>query len=118
LAKTLRVHNLAKELGVKSKEIVAKCEAEEVPGITNHMSVVKLGLAETIRNWFPSDGEDESHDASAEEGGGTATAVKPAAKPAVKTAAQSDADTTSAAGGARARKRAAPKAKPKRMKPT
>lgn len=52
MAKTLRVHQIAKELGVKSKDIVAKCEAEKVPGIENHMSVVKLGLAETIRQWF------------------------------------------------------------------
>jgi len=58
LAKTtsLRVHQLAKELGVNSKVIVAKCEAEGVPGITNHMSVVKLGLAATVREWF-SEGE-------------------------------------------------------------
>lgn len=52
MAKTLRVHQIAKELGVNSKDIVAKCEAESVPGIENHMSVVKLGLAETIRQWF------------------------------------------------------------------
>ena len=99
MAKTLRVHNLAKELGVKSKEIVAKCEAEEIPGITNHMSVVKLGLAETIRNWFPSDGGDDEHadEAQADEGGGTATAVKPATKAAP------------ARPAARARKRAAAK---------
>ncbi len=64
MAKTLRVHDLAKELGVSSKVIVAKCEAEDVPGITNHMSTVKLGLAETIRQWF-SEGE-------AEDTGGTA----------------------------------------------
>ncbi len=50
--KNLRVHQLAKELGVNSKVIVAKCEAEGVPGITNHMSVVKLGLAATVREWF------------------------------------------------------------------
>lgn len=50
--KNLRVHQIAKELGVNSKVIVAKCEAEGVPGITNHMSVVKLGLAATVREWF------------------------------------------------------------------
>lgn len=50
--KSLRVHQLGKELGVDSKTIVAKCEAEGVPGIVNHMSVVKLGLAATVREWF------------------------------------------------------------------
>ncbi|MEM1354609.1 MAG: translation initiation factor IF-2 [Planctomycetota bacterium] len=61
MAKTLRIHNLAKELGVQSKVIVAKCEAEGVPDITNHMSVVKLGLAETIRQWFAVDESDQDH---------------------------------------------------------
>ncbi|MCG8552868.1 MAG: translation initiation factor IF-2 N-terminal domain-containing protein, partial [Desulfobacterales bacterium] len=52
MAKAKRVFELAKELGVKSKAIVDKCQAEGVPSITNHMSTVKLGLAETIRQWF------------------------------------------------------------------
>jgi len=51
-AATLRVHQLAKELGVVSKEIVAKCVAEDVPGIKDHNSAVSIGLAETIREWF------------------------------------------------------------------
>jgi translation initiation factor IF-2 len=61
----MRVFQLAKELGVASKEVVAKCQAEDVPNITNHMSTVSLGLAETIRLWF--------------NGGGGGTAVKTAA---------------------------------------
>jgi translation initiation factor IF-2 len=52
LAKAIRVFELAKELGVKSKVIVEKCQAEDVPGVTNHMSTVKIGLAETVRQWF------------------------------------------------------------------
>ena len=52
---TTRVFQLAKELGVSSKDIVSKCQAEEIPGITNHMSAVSLGLAATISEWF-SDG--------------------------------------------------------------
>ncbi len=48
----LRIHQLAKELGVNSKDIVAKCQAEEIPDITNHMSPVGVGLAQTIREWF------------------------------------------------------------------
>ncbi|MCA9283940.1 MAG: translation initiation factor IF-2 N-terminal domain-containing protein, partial [Phycisphaerales bacterium] len=65
-AAPLRVHQLAKELGVNSKEIVAKCQAESIPGIDNHMSAVNFGLAATIREWFGA-GE-----------GGTATAVETA----------------------------------------
>ncbi len=52
MAKQLRVHQLAKELGVNSKAIIAKCQAEDVTVITNHMSVVSAGLAASIREWF------------------------------------------------------------------
>lgn len=47
-----RVFQLAKKLGVTSKDIVAKCDAEEIPGITNHMSTVSRGLEATIEEWF------------------------------------------------------------------
>ena len=47
-----RVHQLAKELGVSSKDIVSKCQAEGIPDITNHMSAISLGLALTVREWF------------------------------------------------------------------
>jgi len=52
LADKLRVHTLSKELGVTSKAILDKCKLEGVDGITNHMSTVSAGLAETIREWF------------------------------------------------------------------
>ncbi len=52
LAKAKRVFEIAKTLGVTSKAIVAKCQAEGVPGITNHMSTVKIGLVQTITEWF------------------------------------------------------------------
>ena len=48
----LKVHQLAKELGVNSKEIVARCKAEEIPDIETHLSPVSVGLAQTIREWF------------------------------------------------------------------
>ena len=51
-----RVHLLAKELNVKSKAIVEKCQAEGLDQITNHMSTISVGLAATIREWF-SEGE-------------------------------------------------------------
>ena len=49
---TTRVFELARELGVTSKDILAKCEAEGIPAITNHMSTISLGLAATVREWF------------------------------------------------------------------
>jgi translation initiation factor IF-2 len=52
---TTRVHLLAKELGVKSKTIIEKCQAEGLD-IKNHMSTITIGLAATIREWF-SEGE-------------------------------------------------------------
>ena len=52
LSDKLRVHTLSKELGVTSKAIIAKCKSEDVEGVTNHMSTVSAGLAETIREWF------------------------------------------------------------------
>jgi translation initiation factor IF-2 len=52
---TTRVHLLARELGVKSKAIVEKCQAEGLD-IKNHMSTISAGLAATIREWF-SEGE-------------------------------------------------------------
>ncbi|MBX3375295.1 MAG: translation initiation factor IF-2 [Phycisphaeraceae bacterium] len=64
-AAALRVHQVAKELGIDSKEIVAKCQAESIPGITNHMSTVSVGLHATIREWF-----------SAESGGAGTTTVQ------------------------------------------
>lgn len=54
MAEKLRVHILSKQLGVTSKAIIDKCQAEEVEGITNHMSTVSAGLAETILEWFSS----------------------------------------------------------------
>jgi translation initiation factor IF-2 len=61
------VFEIAKELSVQSKAIVTKCQAEQIPGIKNHMSSVSAGLEATIREWFAG-GESEA-DASA---GGTA----------------------------------------------
>ena len=50
-----RVHEIARELGVKSKAIVEKCTAEGIPGINNHMSSISAGLEATIQEWFSSD---------------------------------------------------------------
>ena len=55
MADKMRVHILAKQLGVQSKMIVEKCQAEGLP-VSNHMSTLSAGLEATIREWF-SEGE-------------------------------------------------------------
>ncbi len=94
MAKTKRVFEIAKELDVESKAIVAKCQAEGLD-IKNHMSAVSVGLAQTIREWFS-------------EGAAGGTAVETAQK----------VDLTKARK-AKARKRAKPaEAEPETEEPT
>ena len=50
-SKVTRVHLLAKELGVKSKLIIEKCQKHNFD-IKNHMSTISFGLAAMIREWF------------------------------------------------------------------
>ena len=50
----IRVHTLAKVLGVSSKAILEKCRAEGLD-LKNHMSTLAVGLEATVREWF-SDG--------------------------------------------------------------
>ncbi len=66
----LKVHQLAKELNVNSKDIIEKCKAEGIDAITTHLSPVSVGLAESIREWFS--------------GHADITSVEQAARPAVK----------------------------------
>ena len=66
MAKGIRVNQLAKELGVESKSILAKCREEGLGDkVPNHMSVLSIGLAETVREWFSGSG------------GGTAVEIAP-----------------------------------------
>ena len=74
MAKGIRVNQLAKELGVESKSILAKCREEGLGDkVPNHMSVLSVGLAETVREWFSGGA------------GGGGTAVETAAPVAVET---------------------------------
>ncbi|MFZ2874873.1 MAG: hypothetical protein WAZ94_10375, partial [Phycisphaerales bacterium] len=63
-----RISALAKELGVDSKAIVAKCHAEGISPdvVKGHMSTVSAGLEASIRDWFS--------------GGGATTAVETSQK--------------------------------------
>ncbi|RZO53640.1 MAG: translation initiation factor IF-2 [Phycisphaeraceae bacterium] len=98
----LRVHKLAKELGISSKDVIAKCEAEGIPGIENHLSPVSIGLAATIREWFS-----KVEDADEEE---STTAVETAEKVDLEEA-RKKAEAEKKRRGTRRRSTAATKAK-------
>jgi translation initiation factor IF-2 len=51
---SLKVFQLAKELGVDSKAIIKKCKDEQLANIETHMSPISAGQAATIREWFAS----------------------------------------------------------------
>ena len=65
MATTLRVHSLAKELGVPSKAVIEKCRAEGIE-LKNHMAAISIGLGESIREWFSS-GDDVTSIETAEQ---------------------------------------------------
>ncbi|MEO6437156.1 MAG: translation initiation factor IF-2 [Tepidisphaeraceae bacterium] len=72
--KGIRVNALAKELGVESKAILHKLKEEGLTDAApNHMSVISLGLAESVREWFMHLG-----------GGGTAVEIAPPVEVATK----------------------------------
>lgn len=108
MAKLKRVFEIAKEIGVDSKVIVAKCHAEGIPETTikNYQSAVGAGLEATIREWFsdhaaasstaietaekidistakkaPSKKRKKADSDAEESGGGTAVAAPPAPTP-------------------------------------
>jgi translation initiation factor IF-2 len=48
----IRISQLAKELGVTSKDVVEKCQREQIEGVSSAASTVSVGLSLTIREWF------------------------------------------------------------------
>ena len=66
----IRIHALAKELGVTSREILDKCAESDDIEVKNHMSSVSGESILTIRNWFkPQEDPNTAAEASDEEGG-------------------------------------------------
>ena len=117
---SLKVHQLAKELSVSSKDIVTRCQQEEIPDIVNHLSPVSVGLALTVREWFRNAGggagEAASSGESADEGSATAT-IAPAKKTSSKKGASGKlASEDSDAGGASDASTEADAAAPRRAK--
>lgn len=104
-----RVHQIAKDLSVDSKAIVAKCIAEGIPNIQNHMSVVSVGLEATIREWFSTvegtsvPGEHATHNAVEQAAPVNLEAVRTAKpKARAKSRAAGSADASSAEGASTA----------------
>ena len=56
----MRVHILAKELNVASKDIITKCRAEGIDTVKNHMSTLSAGLHATIIEWFSEGAQDSA----------------------------------------------------------
>ena len=60
---SLRVFQLAKELGVDSKVIVKKCKQKDIPAVDTHMSTLTRETANIIRRWFQNPGDPDNPDA-------------------------------------------------------
>ncbi|MCL4197064.1 MAG: translation initiation factor IF-2 [Phycisphaerales bacterium] len=75
-----KIHQIAKELGLKSKELVARCEAEGIPNIVNHMSTVSAGLEQTIQSWYAGGAVETETESSDEAGALTAVVARKTAK--------------------------------------
>ncbi|TVQ56785.1 MAG: Rne/Rng family ribonuclease [Phycisphaerales bacterium] len=60
-AKPVRIHTLAKELNVPSRELLQKCHADPDVDAKNHMSSVPADVAEKIRGWFEKDPTASDH---------------------------------------------------------
>ncbi|MCH7995937.1 MAG: translation initiation factor IF-2 N-terminal domain-containing protein, partial [Planctomycetes bacterium] len=56
----MRVHILANELNVASKDIITKCRAEGIDTVKNHMSTLSAGLHATIIEWFSEGSQDSA----------------------------------------------------------
>ena len=101
----VRVSQLAKDLGVATKDIIARCETEGIPDVKQPQSTISMGLALTIREWF---------------GGGVAVEDAPAQVVASKTTAGKSSEVDQAEGDEPAKKVSAKKlaARPTAPKPT
>ncbi|MBX3357279.1 MAG: translation initiation factor IF-2 [Phycisphaeraceae bacterium] len=88
-----RIHDIAKELGIKSKAIIEKCLAEGIPSdkVKNHMAVLSPGLEASIREWFAASVSGEAPSATAVETTAHVDIEKVRAKPRRRTASKDSA---------------------------
>lgn len=101
-----RVHEIAKEIGVKSKAIVDKCLAEGLPAIKGHQSTVSAGLEATIREWFSQGAKEHNTIETASKVNLEEVRVKTPPKPVTRPESQQESSTTEE-----------PSDKPKRVSP-
>ena len=101
----VRVSQLAKDLGVATKDIIARCEAEGISDVKQPQSTISMGLALTIREWF---------------GGGVAVQEAPVETVASKADASKASEATTDEDGSSTKKVSAKKlaARPVAPKPT
>ncbi len=59
--KPVRIHTLARELNVPSRELLRKCQADPDVDAKNHMSSVPASVAKKIRGWFDDDATAGDH---------------------------------------------------------
>ncbi len=101
----IRVFELAREIGVRSKDVLEKCRAEGLD-VKNHMSSLSAGLEETIRDWFSEYEDGNEHTAvetaehvdlekAREEAKKTRRKKKKAEEPAAEEAAAEEEETPS-----------------------
>ncbi len=57
----VRIHQLARELNVRSKQIVERCQAEGV-AVKNHMSTLTAEQIDLVRSWFTATTDDSRPD--------------------------------------------------------
>ena len=48
----IRITQVAKDLGIPTKDIIEKCISEGIEGVSSPQASIPLGLAETIKEWF------------------------------------------------------------------
>ena len=54
--KKIRITQVAKDLGIPTKDIIEKCISEGIEGVTTPQASIPVGLAETIKEWFGGSG--------------------------------------------------------------
>ena len=54
--KKIRITQVAKDLGIPTKDIIEKCISEGIEGVTSPQASIPIGLAETIKEWFGGSG--------------------------------------------------------------
>jgi hypothetical protein len=57
----MRVHEIAKDLGVSSREVIERCQSEEGMEVKNHFSRIAGELVSTVYGWFASVGRTQRH---------------------------------------------------------